>query len=117
MVFVGYVFFSSMMITNDVALLTFVPFTIAVLSEVGTDRTLDPRCGPRNNCGESRQYDDSHRQPTKFVLVLSKWMDGRTFSTLDAAANIRLSSGHWDIALAATESIVSTYFYGSGTRA
>ena len=35
LVFVGLCFFSSMMITNDVALLTFVPFTIAVLSEVG----------------------------------------------------------------------------------
>lgn len=41
-VFVSLCFFSSMLITNDVALLTFVPFTIAVFSEVGMADRLIP---------------------------------------------------------------------------
>lgn len=41
-VLVGLCFFSSMLITNDVALLTFVPFAIAVLGTVGKIRLILP---------------------------------------------------------------------------
>ena len=37
MVLVGLCFFGSMLITNDVSLLTFVPFTFVVLSRLGAD--------------------------------------------------------------------------------
>ena len=37
LVLVGLCFFGSMFITNDVSLLTFVPFTFVVLSRLGAD--------------------------------------------------------------------------------
>jgi len=42
LVLVGLPFFSSMLVTNDVALLTFVPFTLMLLRRVGCDRAAIP---------------------------------------------------------------------------
>lgn len=49
-------FFSSMLITNDVALITFIPFTIIVLAAFQSNRRADFARHLRNHSGESGQY-------------------------------------------------------------
>ena len=55
-------FFSSMLITNDVALITFVPLTILAFSGIDDERSRDCR-------GKSRQHDDAFRQPAESLPV------------------------------------------------
>ena len=69
-VLVGLCFFCSMLITNDVALLTFVPFSFAVLGqlpEASGKKHLTPVV-----CRQPRQHADSHREPSEFISVWQK---------------------------------------------
>ena len=66
LVLVGLCFFGSMFITNDVSLLTFVPFTFVVLDSLGDN--LREKTGPAGGLhadggGQPGQHADPHRQP------------------------------------------------------
>ena len=52
-------FFASMLITNDVALITFVPFTILLLHRIG--RKNDFHNCITDYCSEFRKYADTYR--------------------------------------------------------
>ena len=61
-------FFFSMVITNDVALLTFVPFTLLLLADAGAFCAhVDGGAG--NHCRQPGQHDDPHWQPPESVPV------------------------------------------------
>ena len=64
-------FFSSMLITNDVSLITFVPFTIVLAHKMPT--IITAYRGNADNCGKPRKYDDTDWQSTELVSV---WKDG-----------------------------------------
>ena len=65
-------FFFSMIITNDVALITFVPLAIIILKKNvrKAKELLDFKNGCyADNCRKSRQYADSHRKSSKSLFI------------------------------------------------
>ena len=60
-VLVGLCFFSSMFITNDVSLLTFVPLTLTALSASHT------HCRSADHCRKSWQYAHAYRQSSESI--------------------------------------------------
>ena len=66
-------FFSSMLITNDVSLITFVPFSILILNMAGLPELMIPRDRPSDHRREPRQYGNTHRESTEPVSILFLW--------------------------------------------
>lgn len=64
-----------MLVTIDVALITFLPFTLIVLgmSRPEAKRQDGSCCGPADHCRQFRQYADAHRQPAEAVSVWQGW--------------------------------------------
>jgi len=62
-------FFLSMLITNDVALITFVPFAILTLKKVRTGTAGYTCSGSSDNRSQPGQYADSNRQSPEFVFI------------------------------------------------
>ena len=70
-------FFASMWITNDVALLTFVPFAVAVLQAAGLTE----------DCGESRQYVYANRESTESLSVFAVGQSGYSVFKADVSGD------------------------------
>ena len=65
-------FFSSMLLTNDVALITFVPFSLILLQrkkELFDEKMNSSDCSDADHCGKFGKYADPHWQSAKFVSV------------------------------------------------
>ena len=66
-------FFFSMIITNDVALITFVPLAIIILKKMSEKQKnywiLRTNGCYADNCRKSRQYADSHRKSPKSLFI------------------------------------------------
>ena len=63
-------FFCSMAITNDVSLITFVPFGLAVLKLAPTGGAGGAPGGPADACGQSGKHAHTHGEPPKPVPLL-----------------------------------------------
>ena len=63
-------FFSSMLITNDVALITFVPFAVMILSMADLKEMMIPVIVLQTIAANLGQYDDPDRQPPKPLPLL-----------------------------------------------
>ena len=84
-VLVGLCFFSSMVITNDVSLLTFVPFTFVVVNSLDAavrDKLLLPIVCMQTISRKPRQYANTSWQSTKPVPVWKSGMDMGSFVLL-----------------------------------
>ena len=62
-------FFSSMVITNDVTLITFVPFTILVLRMSGRVERIFKIDRAGDDCRQFGEYGDAYRKSAEFVSV------------------------------------------------
>ena len=76
-VLVGLNFFSSMIITNDVSLITFVPFAIRKAFDTG-DRITD-------DCSKFRKYAHTDWQSAESVSVWTGWNRNRRIHNVAAA--------------------------------
>ena len=95
LVLVGLCFFGSMFITNDVSLLTFVPFTFVVLSRLGADvrrALLIPVVCMQTIAANLGSMTDPHRQPAEPLSLRKKQHEHRGICASYAALHTGLSA-------------------------
>lgn len=80
-------FFSSMLVTNDVSLITFVPFSVLILNMAGLPELLIPVIRPADDRRQPRKYGNSDRKPAESVSVFHLRTLRRNTDPLHAAAH------------------------------